>query len=165
MNVDEIIKAIADQNAILDTWRENRVETSDLLNKLDQDISYGEKRRSELLAQLKAALAEDNPKPPEQIIAQNQVAPDKPMDVDKHDDDDDIYEIVKRSVRLERALRCADCNDIVEFLVSDTKSHEGFKLFTDQKQYIKAFTSALGKEADVVFDANSGELLGMAVLE
>lgn len=68
MNVDDIIKAIADQNAILGTWKENRVEMSNRLRQLEQDISYGEKRRSELLAQLKAILAEDNSKSTERII-------------------------------------------------------------------------------------------------
>lgn len=53
---------------------------SNRLRQLEQDISYGEKRRSELFAQLKAALAEDNSKPPEQSIVQIQAESDKPLD-------------------------------------------------------------------------------------
>jgi hypothetical protein len=157
MNVDEIIKAIADQNAILETWKENRVEMSNRLRQLEQDISYGEKRRSELLAQLKAILAEDNSKSTERII--------EPQTDDTLQTVDSTYSIVRRRIRIVGVRWAKDVERVMEVTVSDDETHKPVKLFTSIEPYIKTCIYSLGKIANVEYEENSGELLNVSVGE
>lgn len=160
MNVDEIIKAIAEQNAILETWKEDRVEMSNRLRLLEQDISYGEKRRSELYAQLKAAFADD--------ISYNDVwntETKSQTESDKPQDDDDVYHLVRRPVQIDGVRWAKDADRTLMVTVTDNETHEQQQLFTDNEPCIKACIAGLGNIVDVEYDKNSGELISMIVGE
>lgn len=172
MNVDEIIELIVsndseqkDRIEQAARWRREierlEAELSESQKKLkywEDKISDWEKKRVELLAQLKAALTEDNPKVPKRIIEPNQTESDKPQD-------DDVYHLVRRSVQIDGVRWAKDADKILMVTVTDNETHEQQQLFTDNEPCIKACIYNLGKVVDVEYDKNSGELLGAAVLE
>lgn len=173
MNIDEIINELADNDRRtndsrdkVDHWKTNvaRMESElsecqRTLRSWEDNISNLQRKRIEFLAQLKAMLC-----------GEPQEAPGKQSDEKLQPDDtpqmdDDIYSIVRRPVRIDEVRWAKDVERVLEVTVTDNETHQAIKLFTENEPCIKACIYGIGESVDIKYDENSGELLGVAVLE